>query len=249
MEQVGASSPPDQLEHLITELGRLTAEVAELHRSNDELDRFAATVAHDLRSPLMSLALCLSAVKPGQPSKDTLEYVAQARESVAQMTALIARVLSYACVGSVKIIAESMDMEAVLKEAIASIAAVARHHGAKITHDDLPTVTGDRTLLVQLLQNLLENGLKYGKDKPRIHVAARREGADWVFSISDTGIGIPAEHLEDIFLPFTRLHSGGCAGTGLGLATCRRIVERHGGRIWAESKSGDGSTFSFTLPG
>jgi len=164
------------------------------------------------------------------------------------MTHLITRVLAYARVGAAKIMRETCESGAALAEALAIVSADATGCEATITHAALPAIAADRTLFVQLLQNLLENALKYRTGPPRIDVAALRAGSEWTFSIRDNGIGIAPEHLEDVFLPFTRLHKTGHAGTGLGLATCRRIVERHGGRIWVESKPDEGSVFRFTIP-
>jgi light-regulated signal transduction histidine kinase (bacteriophytochrome) len=122
--------------------------------------------------------------------------------------------------------------------------------GGEITHDPLPVVLADPTQLLQLFQNLLGNALKFrGPEPPRVHVCARRDGAWWAFSVRDNGIGIAPEHGERVFVVFQRLHSRTeHPGTGIGLAVCRKIVERAGGRIWVEAAQGGGSTFFFTLP-
>ena len=134
-------------------------------------------------------------------------------------------------------------------EAIQNLQVLINEHGAVVTRDELPTVTGDRTQLVQLIQNLLGNAIRFrAKEPPRIRVSAEKPGPDWVFSVQDNGMGIDAKYHERVFAVFQRLHSRKAyPGTGIGLAICRRIVDRHGGRIWFESEPGKGTTFYFTL--
>jgi light-regulated signal transduction histidine kinase (bacteriophytochrome) len=138
----------------------------------------------------------------------------------------------------------------VVKSALLLLDSSIRDSGAQVTWGDLPDITGDRSQLVQLMQNLISNGLTYhGDEKPHIHVSAERSGKEWIFSLSDNGIGIDPKYCEQIFEIFKRLHDQReYPGTGIGLAVCRRVVNRHGGKIWVESELGHGSTFHFTIP-
>jgi light-regulated signal transduction histidine kinase (bacteriophytochrome) len=137
----------------------------------------------------------------------------------------------------------------VVQDVLANLQTTIEESGAHVTHDALPTVMGDAWQLTQLFQNLIANAIKFhGEEPPRVHVAAKRGPEEWQFSVRDNGIGIEPEYAERIFLIFQRLHSRAeYPGTGIGLAICRRIVERHGGRIWAESQPGAGSVFRFTI--
>jgi light-regulated signal transduction histidine kinase (bacteriophytochrome) len=144
-----------------------------------------------------------------------------------------------------------VDLNKVFSLAVSNLLAMIQENNAAITKDDLATLSGDETQLIQLFQNLIGNGIKYRKpgSPPLVHVAAKRKGHEWVFSVRDNGIGIEPEHFDRIFHIFQRLHSREeYSGTGIGLALCKRIVERHDGRIWVESVPGQGSTFFFTLP-
>jgi light-regulated signal transduction histidine kinase (bacteriophytochrome) len=141
-------------------------------------------------------------------------------------------------------------MEAILASAMDNVANALKESQAVVTHDPLPMVSGDERQLVQLFQNLLSNAVKFsGKQPPRIHVSAKRVAGEWVFSVRDHGIGIDPQYADRIFIIFQRLHTRDeYPGTGIGLAICKKIVERHGGRIWVESQPGQGATFSFTIP-
>ncbi|MGP0089756.1 MAG: sensor histidine kinase [Xanthobacteraceae bacterium] len=140
-------------------------------------------------------------------------------------------------------------MRHALTEALANLEAMIAACRATVVYDPLPNVIGNSVLLTQLLQNLIGNGIKFCKAAPIVHVSAARYDSGWLFSVADNGIGIPQEHLQIVFQPFKRLHHNGAyGGTGLGLTTCKRIVERHQGGIWCESEEGRGSTFFFTLP-
>jgi light-regulated signal transduction histidine kinase (bacteriophytochrome) len=142
------------------------------------------------------------------------------------------------------------DAHAALGEALANLSLNIKEAGAIVTNDELPTVKVDHSQLVQVFQNLIGNAVKFhGPEPPRVHVRAERGGGEWTFSVRDNGIGIAPEHFERIFVLFQRLHArADHPGTGIGLAVCRRIVERHGGKIWVESARGKGATFHFTLP-
>ena len=142
------------------------------------------------------------------------------------------------------------DCEDVVDTAIGNLSAMLAESGGEVTRGALPTVKGDKPQLVQLFQNLIGNGIKFhGEDRPRVHVSAERKGEEWEFAVRDNGIGIAAEFYQRIFIIFRRLEPAEeYAGTGIGLALCKKIVERHGGGIWVESEAGEGSTFRFTLP-
>jgi signal transduction histidine kinase len=196
----------------------------------------------------MSLSLCLEEIVNEEQTPDSRELLLQAHASIAQMSKLISDLLSYAHVGNGDLRKVSCDCNAALIKAIASVHAMAGGIGAEITHDHLPIIKADETLIIQVFQNLLENSLKYSTGSPRIHIGAQESEQECLFSVADHGIGIPGDRLEDVFKPFTRLHAAEYPGRGLGLATCRRAIERHHGRIWAKSEPGMGSTFFFTIP-
>lgn len=167
------------------------------------------------------------------------------------MGQLIQRLLIYGRVGGGALRPASCDCEAVLSTVLHSLAADLEHGKATVTHDPLPVVLADTVLVSELLQNLIENAVKYRGEHPaHVHLSAFREKRKWVISVRDNGIGMGDPDRETVFEPFRRLHNvnGSGAGLGLGLATCRRIVERHGGTIWVESVPGRGSAFFFTLP-
>jgi light-regulated signal transduction histidine kinase (bacteriophytochrome) len=143
------------------------------------------------------------------------------------------------------------DAEVVLKRTLHSLVRAIEEAGAEVTHDPLPTVMADEAQLTQVFQNLIANAVKFRREdvQPRVHISAEREGDEWLFSVADNGIGIDLEQAERLFQIFQRLHTREeYEGTGIGLALCKRIVKRHGGRIWVDSEPGEGSTFYFTLP-
>ncbi len=166
------------------------------------------------------------------------------------MKILINDILSYSRVTTMgKTFAET-DCNAVLGRIIMNLELIVKEAGATITCDTLPTVMADSVQLGQVFQNLIGNAIKYhGEEPPKVHISAGKQDAEWVFSIADNGIGIEQEYFERIFVIFQRLHGrADYPGTGIGLAVCKKIVERHGGRIWVESETGKGSTFYFTIP-
>ena len=226
----------------------------ELERSNTELQQFAYIASHDLQEPLRAVSGYLQLIRKryeGKLDKDADEFIAFAVDGASRMQALIEGLLDYSRVGTHGKEFAPTDSEAALKQAEQNLKAAIEESGAEITHDPLPTVTGDDVQLTELLQNLVANAIKFHRpdEPPRIHVSAEQKDGEWVFSVKDNGIGIAREDTERLFRIFTRLHARDeYEGTGIGLAVCKRIVERHGGRIWVESEPGKGSTFYFTIP-
>jgi signal transduction histidine kinase len=225
----------------------------ELSRSNEELDRFASRVAHDLRGPLNTVGLAAQVLEKSSRdvlSDDNKEWIGNIQGEVRRMSELIQRLLAYGRVGSGVVRLESCDCDAVLSAVVRSLAAQLESSDATVTHDPLPTVRADPVLISELIQNLIENTIKYRSDRPpNVHISALPKEREVVFTVRDNGIGIGEGDLPTVFQPFTQLRRVGTStGVGLGLATCKRIVQRHGGRIWVESTLGEGSTFAFSLP-
>ena len=226
----------------------------ELTRSNLELEQFAYVASHDLQEPLRMVASYLQLIERryrGQLDSDADEFIGFAVDGAKRMQVLIHDLLEYSRVGTRGKAFESTDCAAVLEEVIANLHVAILESEAAVTHDALPVVLADPIQLTQLLQNLIGNAIKFRRPEApvQVHVTAAHEGAEWVFSVRDNGIGIPAGQAERIFNIFQRLHTRDqYPGTGIGLAICKRIVERHGGRIWVESQPEHGSTFFFTIP-
>jgi PAS domain S-box-containing protein len=232
---------------------RLAQQTAELRRSNEELQQFAYVASHDLQEPLRMVASytqLLARRYRGKLDADADEFIEYAVDGARRMQALINDLLAYSRVGTRGQEFEPTDANAVFDQVMTDLGAAIEEAQAVVTRDDLPTVVVDPSQFGQLLQNLLSNAIKFrGERPPRVHVSARLEGDAWLFSVSDNGIGIAPEYTDRIFVIFQRLHSRAqYPGTGIGLAICKKIVERHGGRIWVESTPGEGSTFYFTLP-
>jgi PAS domain S-box-containing protein len=231
----------------------LTVQAAELARSNSELQHFAYIASHDLQEPLRMVASYMQLLARRYQDKldqDANEFIAFAVDGATRMQALINALLTYSRVGTQTKKFEPTDCEAVLDDTLAGLKAAVEESGAVITRDSLPTVIGDATQLGQLFQNLIGNGIKFrGAEPPRVHISSRRDGQWWVFSVRDHGIGFDSRYAERIFVMFQRLHAKEeYPGTGIGLAVCKKIVERHGGEIWVESRPGEGATFYFTIP-
>lgn len=185
----------------------------------------------------------------GKLDAEADQYIDRAVEGTLRMQSLIDAFLSYARVDARPGGFKFTSSEQALKLALLNLSVAVTESGAQLTSDPLPEVYADLVQLVQIFQNLVSNAIKYrGEGPPRIHVGARREGAEWIFSVRDEGEGLDARNAERIFVMYRRLHGSSHPGTGMGLAICKRIVERHGGRIWVESEPGRGSTFSFSLP-
>ena len=225
----------------------------ELARSNKELEQFAYVASHDLQEPLRmvtSYVQLLARRYKGKLDSDADDFIGFAVDGAVRMWKLINDLLTYSRVGIRGKESESTDSETVLNQSFNDLKVAIEENGAVVTHDPLPTVMVDRSQLGQLFQNLVGNAIKFrGNEPPRVAISASRNGNGWTFSVRDNGVGIAPEYSERIFIIFQRLHSRQkYAGTGIGLAICKKIVERHGGRIWVESEVGKGATFYFTLP-
>ena len=186
----------------------------------------------------------------GRLDQDADDFINYAVDGVKRMRSLINDLLAYSRVGSRGREFKPVSSDVVLDHALSNLQMAIEQSGAVVTWDPLPVVTGDNSQLVQLFQNLIGNAIKFNRNgAPRIHVSADQQGSEWVFSVRDNGIGIEPEYFGRIFLIFQRLHDRKqYPGTGIGLAICKKVVERHGGEIWADSEPGTGSTFYFTLP-
>jgi light-regulated signal transduction histidine kinase (bacteriophytochrome) len=226
---------------------------ADLARSNTELEQFAYIASHDLQEPLRmvtSYVQLLGKRYRGKLDPSADEYIAFAVDGTARMKQLINDLLAYSRVGRQEFHAQPVNANEVLDRVRLNLEPLIKERGATVTNDPLPTVLAEDIQLSQVLQNLIGNAIKFqGENLPRVHLSARREGESWVFSVADNGIGFDGSFSERIFQIFQRLHRGGeYPGTGIGLAICKKIVERFGGRIWVHSEVGKGSTFYFTIP-
>jgi signal transduction histidine kinase len=233
---------------------RLAQYAQDLARSNAELEQFAYVASHDLQEPLRMVASftqLLAKRYRGRLDQDADEFIGFAVDGANRMQQLINDLLGYSRVGTRGKSPAPTDLNEVLGHAEANLHEAIKENGAVVTHEPLPIVAVDQVQFTQLFQNLLANAIKFrSRETPRIHVSAQVEGGDWLLAVQDNGIGIAPEHRERIFAVFQRLHSRTeYPGTGIGLALCKKIVERHGGRIWVESTPGQGSTFYFNIPG
>lgn len=225
----------------------------ELARSNDELQQFAYVASHDLQEPLRMVASytqLLARRYSGKLDADADEFIGFAVDGATRMQHLIQDILAYSRVGTRGKEFAPTDCNALVDQVIVDLAATIEDSGAAVTREDLPCVIADSSQLGQVFQNLIANAIKYhGDEPPLVHVAAKRQGPTWLLTVRDNGIGIDPQFHQRIFVIFQRLHStASYPGTGIGLAICKKIVERHGGRIWLESELGQGATFCFTLP-
>jgi light-regulated signal transduction histidine kinase (bacteriophytochrome) len=231
----------------------LTRTMEELKRSNDELEQFAYVASHDLQEPLRMVASytqLLAQRYKGRLDSDADEFIAFAVDGCNRMQALIQDLLSYSRAGANREELREISCENALQQALGNLRTAIEESAAKVTHDSLPALTTAESQLVQVFQNLVGNAIKYrSTEPPRVHISATDGGNEWVFAVRDNGMGIEPQYFERIFVLFQRLHGQKeFEGTGIGLAICRKIVDRLGGRIWVESQSKQGSTFYFALP-
>ncbi|HEY9125529.1 MAG TPA: PAS domain S-box protein, partial [Acidobacteriaceae bacterium] len=234
--------------------GQLLAEkVMELRNSNEELEQFAYIASHDLQEPLRMVASytqLLARRYKGKLDSDAEEFIHYAVDGTQRMKRLIEDLLMYSRAGKVPPPTERISADQVMRQTLHNLQARIAETGAKVTAEPLPTVIASEVVLGQIFQNLVGNAIKYCKERtPEIRVDARDGGSEWIFAVADNGIGIDPQYFERIFLIFQRLHGRQeYEGTGIGLAICKRMLSRMGGRIWVESVPGDGSTFFFSLP-
>jgi PAS domain S-box-containing protein len=231
----------------------LVRRTKELARSNVELEQFAYVASHDLQEPLRmmgSFAQLLARRYQSHLDATAREFISFIVDGAERMQRLIDDLLAYSRVGTGREALETFECESLVERAIANLKQSIDETGAAVTHDPLPRVWADPGQMVQLFQNLIGNAIKYrGVAPPIVHIGAERQGQEWVISVRDNGIGFDPKHAERIFMMFQRLHTPQeYPGTGIGLAICKKIIERHGGRIWAESNPGRGSTFFVALP-
>ncbi|MGE5239106.1 MAG: sensor histidine kinase [Chloroflexota bacterium] len=232
---------------------KLKQALADLERSNKDLEQFAYVASHDLQEPLRKVASfteLLAKRYEGKLDRNADRYIDYIVDGAKRMHVLINDLLAYSRVSTSTEKYVQTDCTEVITQVLDDMRKTIRESGAAVTYDHLPTVTADPTQIGRVFQNLIANAIKFRRDEPpRIHISARREGRGWIFSVSDNGIGIQPEFFDRIFLMFQRLHTRAeYPGTGIGLAICKKIIERHGGHIWLESEVDKGSTFYFSIP-
>ncbi len=224
----------------------------ELERSNQELGEFAYVASHDLNEPLRVISGFVQLLQrryTGKLDQQADGFIDATVDGVERMQAIIDALLEYSRVGRANVGPELVDCDRAVDQARSSLERLLAEHNAELEVDELPTIEGEPALISQLFQNLIANAVKYGDpDHPRVHVSATRANGDWRFSVEDNGAGIDPEQRERAFEMFKRLHDREISGTGIGLAICKRIVEKHGGRIWVEPREVGGSVFRFTVP-
>lgn len=232
---------------------QLQLELTERKRVNAELEQFAYVASHDLREPLRkikSFTELLERRYKSQLDENADKYINYIVDGVTRMQMLVTDLLTYSRTGRSELRLEPIDLNKVLQQVIDDLEVAIQDGGAIITYDPLPTLVVDASQIAQLLQNLIGNAIKFrSQNPPSVHIRAKKVNPGWVFEVRDNGIGIEPEHAERIFLIFQRLHTRSeYPGSGIGLAICKRVVERHGGWIWVESESGKGSVFYFIIP-
>ncbi len=225
----------------------------ELARSNRELEQFAYVASHDLQEPLRMVATYTQLLAERYRDKldaDADKYIHYALDGALRMQKLVRDLLTFSRVGRQAMAVQSSDCNAVIEESLKNLEAAIQESGAVVRRDPLPVVMADSSQLAQVFQNLIGNAIKFrGSAPPVIRVSAELKGKEWVFSVADNGIGIAAEHRENVFVVFRRLHTREeYPGNGIGLSICKKIIEQHGGRIWVESEPDRGSIFQFSLP-
>ncbi len=231
---------------------KLRETLEKLKQSNAELEQFAYVASHDLQEPLRMVASYVQLLQrryQGKLDPEADEFIAYAVDGANRMRGLIDDLLTYSRVGRLGKPFEPTNLESTLDIVLKNLQASIADNKATVTHDTLPVIKADGSQLVQLFQNLIGNAIKFhGEEPPHVHVSAVDKGSEWEFAVRDNGIGIDPQYFERLFKIFQRLHTREeYPGSGIGLAVCKKIVERHGGRIWIESQIGKGSTIYFTL--
>lgn len=236
----------------MNETGKLEQRIDRLTRSNDDLAHFAYLAAHDLQEPLRAITGFLSLIqnKHGEElSGEALDWLNEATRAAERMSILIEALLVLSRVEFQNVVFEIMNSRDSIDDAVSNLKTQIDTKCAEITMSDLPIIRGNRPLLALLFQNLLSNSLKFCRSRPRIDIAASKQAEEWVFSVRDNGVGFDMNYVDRLFHRFQRLHAKAeFPGSGLGLALCKRIIDRHNGRIWAESDGKNGATFHFALP-
>lgn len=232
---------------------KLKQTMAEFARSNSELELFAYVASHDLQEPLRmvtSFTQLLEKRYKNKLDKDADEFIEFILDGATRMQSMINDLLQYSRVGTRGKPFKLTDFESVFGQSLVNLKIAIDENNAIITHDPLPTLMADSTQMIEVFQNLISNAIKFrSKESPQVHVSALKKRNEWVFSVRDNGIGIAPEFFDKLFILFQRLHSRSeYPGTGIGLAVCKKIVERHGGKIWVESEPDKGSTFYFSIP-
>ena len=231
----------------------LRESMIDIERSNAELEQFAYVTSHDLREPLRMITSFLQLLErryKDQLDEDANEFIGFAVDGAKRLDAMINDILIYSRVAKKERNLTPVNLNIVLEQAYLNLKASIEETNAELTNDPLPTLLLDEQLMIQLFQNIIGNAIKYRSEKtPQIHISAKKEINQYVFSVQDNGIGISPEHLERIFTIFKRLHTNQeYEGTGIGLSIAQKIVQQHGGQIWAESTPDEGSTFYFSIP-
>lgn len=247
------SALEDEIEERISLEKALFEKAAELERSNRDLEEFAYVASHDLQEPLRNVTNCVQLLRRRYQEKlgeDADQLMAYAEDSAQGMKYFINDLLQYSRIQVRGKPFSTVECREVLMAALENLRTVIMEAHASVTFDVMPTVTGDKTQLMQVFQNLIMNAIKFrGDEPPRIHVSAQQREGDWLFSVSDNGIGIDPEYASFVFAPFKRLHGREAyPGSGIGLSVAKKILQRHHGTIWVESQPEIGSTFFFTIP-
>jgi light-regulated signal transduction histidine kinase (bacteriophytochrome) len=239
------------LSMIVRDISTLQAKTVELERSNEELEQFAYVASHDLQEPLRMVVSFMDLLKRSHASaldETALKYVDFAVDGARRMKQLVDALLVYSRVDARGGDFERVPLSAAFENVVRSIPLLVQESGARITCDELPEVWGDSAQLEQVLQNLISNAIKFrGERPPEIRVKCEDHLTHWEVSVHDNGIGFEPRHADRIFQMFQRVHDRG-SGSGIGLAIARRIIGRHGGRIWASAVVGEGAVFRFTLP-
>ena len=230
----------------------IAARSEQLARSNSDLEAFAFAASHDLKEPLRSIVGCtelLAMRYKGKLDDQAEQLIKYTEDECRRLKDMIDDMLRYSSVRTREMPRVETDANAAVDLALLSLRFALEESGCEIVRSPLPTVMADALQLSQVFLNLISNAIKYrGAERPRIEIFGEKKNDAWVFGVRDNGMGIDPVHFEKLFIPFKRLHGRGTSGTGIGLALCKRIIERHGGKIWLDSKLGEGATFYFTLP-